>query len=634
MLQKIRDRATGPLAWFIVGIICVPFAFFGIESFRSSGPSGDVAKVGDEKISDAQLQQEYQSRYQQLQQMLGENFRPDFINPDTLRASVLDGLIQDAVNRQYLAERNYRVSDQMVLQFIRAQDAFQDAGNFSPQLYRDMLARQGMNPIQYEDRVRAYLASQQLRQGVVNTAVVTERELAQQFAFDKQARRFAHRRYSADAVAEGISIEDAAIEARYEERKASLMAPERIRVEYLELDINALKADVEVSEEAKQALYEAEKDTRFAVPEERLARHILIRASDEDAQSKIQDLAAQLADGADFAELAQQHSQDPGSRNKGGDLGWVARGMMVAPFEEALFAGAKGEITAPVESEFGWHLIEIQDVREASVRPYEDERTQRELSDLIQEREARERFDAMSEQLEQLAFENPASLQPAAEALSLPIQASDWFTRQGGEGLAANEAVVKSAFSDLVLRDGENSLPLAVGRRQIVLRKLEHEPERPQTLDEVRERLRAELIREAVAERLNALVAQDLEQLEAGDVAGLAALENDDVARNQPEAQVQRSDGAPNRALIAAAFELPRPAPGEGAYQRVQLPGSQDLAIVELSEVIDADWSAASEADREQTRRQLQSRLAGQEYAALEAALRERAKVKVYRETF
>ncbi len=631
MLQKIRDRATGPLAWFIVGIICVPFAFFGVEAFRSGGASSDVAKVGSEKISESALRQQYEQRYQQLQQMLGENFRADLINPDLLRKSVLDGLIQDAVTRQYLHSERYRIDDQAVLEFIRSQQSFQENGQFSPGLYRDRLARQGMNPIQYEDRVRSYLTGQQLRQAVSNSTVVTEKELAQAYRWEKQQRRFAQRVYRATAATPDIEIDDAQVQERYEQRKDSLLAPERLRVEYVALDRNALKDAVEVSPDALRALYDAEKESRFSIPEERLARHILIRAGDQ-AQAQIQDLAKRLEEGADFAELAQAHSQDPGSKKKGGDLGWVTRGMMVKPFEDALFELEKGAISAPVETDFGWHVLQLLDVREAGMRDFDEESTQLELRDLYQERIARERFDELLEQLEQLSFENPASLEPVAQALQLEVQQSEWFTREGGAGIAAEDAVVEAAFSDVVLKDKENSLPVAAGRRRVVLRLLAHEAERPQTLDEVRAELKAELVREAVAAKLEALAKADLARLESGEVK-LKDLPATAVAENQPEMTVQRNDALPSRAVISALFGLEPPAPETAQYHWLTLPDG-DVAVLELAQVIDGDWAKAEDTERSATRQRVLAQRANQEYAALEAALRDRTKVKIYRDSF
>ncbi len=633
MLQKIRDRATGPLAWFIVGIICIPFAFFGIEAFRSDGGSTDVAKVGDETITEGQLTQQYQQRYQQLQQMLGESFRPDMINPDMLRRSVLDGLVQDAVNRQYMQEERYRVSDRKLMDFIRAQEAFQDNGQFSTARYREQLSRQGMSPVVYEDRVRAYLTDLQMRQAVTGSAMLAEPELQRAYALEKQQRRFAWRRYDSEKIAQDIKVSDESIAARYEERKASLQAPERVRVSYLELNRRALKEAVELDEAALKALYEEEKNSRFAEPEQRQARHILIRSSVDGAQAQIEALAQQLEEGADFAALATEHSQDPGSQAKGGDLGWVSRGMMVAPFEEALFALQVGEVSEPVETSFGWHLIKMTDLREPRVRAFEEDATRQEVEDLYRERVARERFQAQAEQLEQLSFENPASLEPAASALDLEIKESAWFTRDGGAGIAAEDAVIEAAFNDLVLNGGENSQPITLGARQIVLRRLEHEPARQQTLDEVRESLREELLAEAVAAKVEQLAKADLARLESGEVT-LAELEDTAVASNRAAELVQRGESKPDRALVAAAFRLDPPAEGTASYSWISLPSSGDGAVLELTEVIDGEWAQASEADKQQLRRRLLDRHANQEFAAMQAALRDAAKVRILRDSF
>lgn len=631
MLQKIRDRATGPLAWFIVGIICIPFAFFGIEAFRSDGAARSVAKVEGQEITEAALQQRYQQRYQQLQQMLGENFRPDMINPDMLRESVLQGMIQEAVTDAYLADQSYRVADETVLATIRGEQAFQQNGHFSPTLYRDTLARQGMNPVQYEDRVRTFLTDQQLRQAVSNSVIVTEAELAAEWAIDRQQRRFNHRVYSAQAVRESISIDDAAVEARYEERKASLIAPERVRVHYVELDQMALKQQVDVTAEALQALYEEQKDTRFKVAEERKARHILVRASEDDARAKIDAAAERLAAGEDFAAVAKEVSQDPGSKNKGGDLGWVSAGMMVAPFEDAMFALEAGAVSEPVETQFGWHLIQVQDIRPERVRAFDEPEVQTELDDLYREREARARFDELAEKLEQVSFENPASLDPVAEQLGLEIKTSEWMTRDGGAGIGSSDAVIAAAFSDLVLNAGENSLPLNVGRRQIVLRVAEHEEERPQTLEEVRSDLVEALTREAVEEKLQAMAEADRAALADGKT--LADLPAENGAENQKPVTAERGDSAPARVIIATVFGMATPQDGTPSYETARLPNG-NLALIELTQVTDGNWADAIETEKESTKRRMMAKRADQEYMALQAALRAQADVKVFATTF
>lgn len=633
MLQQIRDRATGPLAWFIVGIICVPFAFFGIEAFNSSGGSSNVAKVGGTEISDNQLQFQYDQRYQQLQQMLGESFRADLINPDMLRRSVLDGLIQDEVNRQYLSRTNYRIADQDVLGFIRAQEAFQEDGVFSPSLYRQNLSRQGMSAVQYEDRVRAYLSDQQLRNGITGSALITEAELEQAYALDKQKRSFTHRLYKASAVAGEISIEDAAIEARYEARKAALQAPERVRVAYVELDRDVLKQTISPDETALRELYEAEKESRFRTAEQRKARHILIRNSNADARAQIENLAAQLAEGADFSELAQAHSEDPGSKAKGGDLGWVSRGMMVEPFEEALFGLKVNSVSAPVETSFGWHLIRLDEKRDARIRPFEEASTQEELVDLYREREAAKQFTQKAEKLEQLSFENPASLQPVVDGLGLELKKSAWFTREGGAGIAADEAVVAAAYSPLVLNDGENSQPLTVGRRQLVLRLLEHEPARQQTLDEVKDELRAELRAEAIRAKLQERVEADLARLNAGEIT-LKDLDDSELGKTAASLTVERGDNQPHRQIVAAVFDLAAPAADARSYHSMSYPGSQDLVVLELSKVAPGDWAQATESEKQSLRARVLTQRSNLEFAALQNALKAQASIKVFRDSF
>lgn len=626
MLQSIRDRLTGPIVWFVIGLICIPFAFWGIESFRTDGGDPVVAQVGDQEITQAQFRAGYEQRYRQLQQLLGENFSPDMIDQARLRQNVLDDMVQESVMRQYTREAGYRASDAAVFGYLSSIPQFQQDGKFSAQIYKDLLARQGMQPQRFESQLRESLVIDQLRESVVDSAFVTPAEAQLAYRISAQSRDVAVAVVSADKFRDQVSVSQEQIAQRYEEQKSRFKAAERIRLAYVELDLAALPPAQNPGAEVLKVMYDAEKDSRFSTAEERKARHILVSfgADKSAAKRKIEQIAAQLKGGADFAEIARAQSDDTGSRQAGGDLGWVRRGMMTASFEEALFGLPQGQLSEPVETEFGWHLIRVDEIRQPTVKSFDDPEVQSALLALFQAREAEKRFQELSEKLEQLAFENPAALEPVAQALGLQVKTTDWFTRDSGTGIAAQDAVRQAAFSGEVLDDNENSRPLPIGENRIaVVRKAEYEAPRQRTLEEVAETIRSELQAEA-AKAQAALKAGQLMTALAGNepLAEAAAASGAEIVH---DGSLKRDSTAVDRAIVEAVFRLPRPADHQPQLRQVDL-ANGDIAVVALRKVEDP---AAEAGGAQSETARLRDAVAGAEFLALREAIEKRVKVQI-----
>ncbi len=627
MLQSIRDRLTGPIVWFVIGLICIPFAFWGIESFRSDSPETPLAKVGDQEITQADFQQGYQQRYQQLQSLMGENFRPEMIDQTRFRKSVLDDMVNEAVLRQYTQSAGYRASDASVFEYLRTVPAFQENGQFSATVYRDLLSRRGMNPHGFESQLRNSLVLDQLRESIVESAFVSSEEAALAYRLSGQSRDIGVARLAVEQVKDKIDVSDTQISDHFAANQSRYTAPERLKLSYVDLDLAAIPKAANPGADVLKVIYDAEKDSRFATTEERKARHILVSfgADKSAAKDKIEKLAEQLKGGGDFAELAKQNSDDPGSKASGGDLGWVKRGMMVSSFEEALYALKPGEISKPVETEFGWHLIQLEELKAPTVRPFEDEGVQAELLELYQQRDAQKLFQEKSEKLEQLAFENPTSLDAVAQALDLKVQTTDWFTRAGGAGILAAEPVKEAAFSPAVLTDNENSKPLVVSPNHlVVIRKAEYEAPRQRTLDEVKDSIRDELKLEGAKQQVAVKGDELLAALRGGQALDAAA--SAVGAQIEHTGTVTRMGATPEKTIVDAAYRLPRPAEGKTSAGKVTLDNG-DLAVILLSKVQDPAASSA-EAGSSQ-RMQLTQATAGAEFGAVEKALEKEIKVEI-----
>ncbi len=622
MLQSIRDRATGPIAWFIVALITVPFAFWGIDSYVSAPTNPEVAEVGSTDITRVQLQRAYDQSYQRLQQLMGDGFKPDAIDTNQLRRGVLDNLIQETLLNQHARKAGYRVSDVQIMQNLRSQEAFQVDGSFSPQRYRDVLARSGYTPASYEQQLRQALAVDQLQGGLSSSAFVTERDVDAALRLKNQQRQISYLHLPYSHYMAKAEISDKDVEARYAVDAQNYRTEERLQIAFVELNKSSLQQAEPPEAEVLRAIYEVEVNARFTKPERRHARHILVRVDEERneavAKKLIQSLSDRLNDGEDFTSVASKESDDLGSKTKGGDLGWVARGVMVPEFEEALFGLDKGVVSAPVLTSFGWHLILVEDIQSKQVQAFDDPEVQDQLLTLYRERELGERFEQLAKQLDELSFDYPDSLEQVAKALGLEVQQSDWFTRNKGTGLGSNTAVREAAFSSAVLDNKENSAPLKLASdRLVVIRVAEHEPAQQRPLAVVADEIREELVQEFARDQATENAEKAIAKLRSGVsmksvAAGMGLTEKNAI-------WVTRDSQKPELAIVQAAFRLPRPDQGKPVFEVVTM--GDGNAIVALNDVRDGDPASASVEERETMKRNLLAAQAQAEFRSyLEAA--------------
>lgn len=626
MLQQIRDRTSGLVAGFIVAIIAIPFAFFGLEQFGGGNADPVVAEVGDQKIRESQFRLAYDQRYRQMQAMMGENFRADMIDQALFRQAVLKDMTQEAMLKQHSVEVGYHANDALLFKTISSAPVFQEDGKFNTTAYMNFLANQGETPEAFESRLRESIALDQLRASVVETSFVVPVQAEQAYKLANQERMLSYAIFDAARYLPEITVADEEIAARYERDKAQYMAPERIRLAYVELALDDLPKAEAPPTDVLKVLYDAEKAARYTTQEERKARHILVNfGADKDAaKAKAEGYAASAKAGQNFSELARQNSDDSGSKELGGDLGWVKRGQMVEKFEQALFELAAGSISNPVETEFGWHVIRTDEIKPSVVRAFEDAAVQAELIDLYQARERQRSYQENLEKIEQLAFENPTALEPVAQDLGLTLKTTEWFTRAGGAGIAANDAVKAAAFSQEVLTDGENSKPLTIGENRVaVVRKAEYEAPRQRSLEEVTEVVRDTLRLEQARARARNDAAEVVAEAKAGTPLEQAVLSRNGDWRT-PGA-VRRDDTVQDRAVIDAAFKLARPAAGAVTYGEVPL-ASGAIAVLALSGVQDpAPDAAAANAQRQRAREMI----AGGEFQGYRSAVEAAIKIEI-----
>lgn len=635
MLSEIRDRATGWIAYVIVGIIIIPFAFWGVNEYFAGGEEIVVATVGDAEIQQVDYRRALDNRRAQMRRVLGESFQPELANRPEFKRGVLEDLIARRLLDQHADDQGYRVGDELLARRIRSTPQFRIDDAFSPEAYRGAVARMGLTEAGFEARFRQQLVLQQMRDGIAQSAFVTPDQRNRLLELFLEERRFDHAVLGAEGFVDDVEVTDQEIQQEYESNSEQYRTPEAMKVEYVELSVDELASSISVNEKEIRQAYEQNKD-RFTTEPVRHASHILIEtgsdADDEQRQAALdqaRELLDQLRSGADFAELAKEHSDDPGSASKGGDLGRIEEGAMVEPFENALFAlEEEGALTEPVRTRFGYHIIKLTEYQPGQVKPLEEVRDQ-----LVKEERARQAealFLDRAEDFRNISYEQPQALEPVADQLGLEIQQSGWFTRGEGTGIASNPEVREVAFSDEVHSEGLNSEAIELDiNTLVVLRRLDTRPASVKPLAEVRDDIEARLKRRKAEQRVAELGPEIVDKLGSGaewrTIVEEYGLTHETVTTSRRDAPQQ---GGPDPAVLDAVFRLPKPAEGQSTAGGQDL-ASGDYALFRLVEVIEGDVDQAPEELEQRVSDSLQRRRGQDMVEQYIADLREQAEVTI-----
>ncbi|MBG7600982.1 MAG: SurA N-terminal domain-containing protein [Gammaproteobacteria bacterium] len=607
MLQHIRDRAQGWFAYAIVILISIPFALWGIQEYVGGGTDPVVAKVGKVEITQRSMESSLNNYRANLRQQFGGKI-PEFFNDDMLRQQVLNEMIQEALLTQQVDNLNIRAGDEMVRQQIRSMQVFQRDGVFDKDEYERVMRSQGRNINAFTENLRMSLGTELLTGAISTSAFVTDAEIDALIRRKNQQRVVSWLLIDADSYKDQIEFGDSDIETYYNENKQKFRRPERVKLEYVELNHAALSADISVDVEALRASYEERKD-EFKSPETRTTRHILIKVggdvSDDDAKAEALKLLDEIKAGADFAELAREHSDDKGSGSNGGDLGVVERGMMVKPFEDEAFALQQDQISELVRSRFGYHIIQVTKIEGGDLQSFDDVKQQ--LADEFKKREADELFGEKYDQLAELSYADSGTLQTVADAIGVKVQESDWVPRTGASGKFANAKIIQAAFGDDVLNSGRNSDVLELeDDNYMVVRVANHEEETAKPLDDVSAGIRSILEKEQTIELTQKRADQVLNKLthEGGTMGDIAADESLKLVQDKTVKRTGNQEIDPQ--IVSKAFAFSRPAEGKSSYGKVEL-ANGSVAVIGVSSAIDGDPAALTAQERDSERQGMEA---------------------------
>jgi peptidyl-prolyl cis-trans isomerase D len=568
-----------------------------------------------------------------MQSIMGAAYDPVQFDQLVIRRQHLDSLIDQELITQAAQSMGLDVDDATLAEEIRQIPAFQVDGQFNTDVYQSRLLSQGMTPKQFQSEMRSQFVITELPKNIAESSIATSSEVKEFVGLLDQKRTFNAVLVPADMAEPPAEFSEADIAAWYDTHAEDYQSAEQVIIEYVELDAASLPVGPAPEEDILRDQFEAQK-ARFISPEQRQVSHILIQVAADASEAEIEtarqtaeDLSIRAREGEDFATLAIENSQDSGSAASGGDLGWVESGVMVQAFENAMYElSMEAPISEPVQTGFGWHVIQLKDIRESTGMSFEEARAT--LVREYEEENAARAFLEQADRLVDLIYEDPTTLESAALVLGLPVNVVGPFTRAGGEGVAASSEVVEAAFSDLVLLQASVSDPINLDESRLVMIRLkEHLPVALKPIEEVRDEIIATLADNLARDTANAKANELLAALQSGD-SGLEALAGEAGLVYGRHEAVKRSSIEPDALLVKEVFRLPKPV--EGVAVEAVLPTSNGFAIVQLDSVVQGKLDDGPALALQQYERVIANGSASMETAALMRQLRASADVEVF----
>jgi peptidyl-prolyl cis-trans isomerase D len=516
MLTKIREKSQGVFAWGILIVICVPFALWGINNYLDNGQEAPVASVGDKDFYQKDVNKAYE-QYSQRLQGLG-------IDEQSLKAQALEKLIKDEVLLQYVHAEGLTATDDAVREFIKSLEYFQTEGKFDDKKYKLLLSSQRMSSSEFVNRIKNALVMEQFQHSIVDSSFATQYDVESFFKIQNQQRDVDFVTVALQPVTEQPSAEE--VSAYYQQHQDLYQTPEQVSVEYVELSLAELAKKTAVTDDKLKAFYEEQKD-QYTTPERRKISHILFAINDKTDEKTALEKALktkQELTSTDFATLAATHSDDTLTAKTGGDLGLFNAGVMEKAFEEAASHLKSGEVSNPVKSSFGYHLIKVTELTPAQIKSFDS--VKKELTQAYQKAQAENAFYEAGEKLTEMSYENPDNLQTVADTLGIKINKSALFTKDKGEGIATEEKIRNMAFSEEVLQ-GNNSTPIEIGTdRLIVLRLQEHKTAAKRDVNEVKPDIINTLLKDKIQQVTIEKAQQINARLQAGESLQVVAADN------------------------------------------------------------------------------------------------------------
>lgn len=626
MIRYFRDNIQGGFAKVFVALISIPFVLFGAESIFNTQGEPKVAKVDGEGITQSALDRELQRIMNQIAQMQGENFDPNSVDVETYRPTAIDNLVNRELVKQLAEDQKLAISVNTADAAIVDQTAFHVDGKFSADMYKNLLRNNGLTPTAYKALVVEDLLFNQANSAVATGSFVTEAEVDDRIKLDFETRDLSYIVVPKTAGQASVVVEESEVEQFYADNSDSFMTEEKLAVDYVELSLQDFFSDV--ADQDLQQAYDSH-IAEMVLPTQREAAHILIEFDGDEqraaAEASLLEAKARIEAGEDFAVLAAEMSDDIGSAEQGGNLGYTSGELFPQAFEDALAALEQGTVSEPVETEAGLHLIKLLNIEVSDKPSFDDLKPM--LTEQLQRLQASEAFEQQLETLRDLAFDSDAIADVAAE-LEDELQNSGKFTQDGAiSGLFANPKLVATAFGDAVRLDKRISDVIEISADQYLVMQLSALDE-PQLkpYEQVSAQIKKQLFDEKAAEALQQKVDALLAKVQEGQA--LAAIAEEESLEVSENSQISRREpGEADRQVVNQAFSTA--VEGDAASDLMDLRNG-DVALFVVSNVNEGDIAKVDEQQRESIKRLLMSVRGREEGSAFLQALNDRADVDIF----
>ncbi len=623
MLERIRESSQGLAAKIILGFIILTFAVAGIGSYTNSADTS-VAEVNGEKISQADFEKAYQAQRNRMVQQFGDMFDTLSSNAEYManfRNSIVDSLINERLVDQITNDMAIRVSDQRIKQTIREMPEFQVEGKFDNNRYLAIINQAGFyQSSNFRDYLRTEMVRRQLTQSLLASEFSLPYQEVQLTALQNQLRDFRFATLSSAQFEQDIEILDTEISEYYLANQNRFQNQEKIKVDYIALDVNDIALTVAVTDEDIDRYYQ-ENIANYQQDEQRRVSHILIEFGDDEvaAKNQIDQLLKKVNEGEDFASIAKEFSADTFSGENGGDLEWLEVGVMDEAFEQAAFAlTTVGTVSDVVKTDFGYHLIKLTELKPEQLTPLAD--VAEELKATVSKQKAEDKFFELQQEMARLSFEFPDSLDDAATAIDSEVQTSDWISRMGNSAPFNDPKIIDTVFSDLIVNEQVNSDIIEVSDSlAIVLRANQYQPANVKPLSEVSDLIKQTLVSQKASDKARILADELLVSFKAGNdiLEQLTANGSAFVAK----VDVMRQGSDVDSSIVNEAFRLPHPTEGQLSASTLVL-NNGDLALIELQTVKSGDTKPNPSFAQQQTQQ-----LAQMSYQSFVETLRAKAEI-------
>jgi len=626
MLEKIREGSQGMIAKVILGFVILTFALAGVGSYLGNSSEVPVATVNGDEISKVQFDTAYQNERARMQQQYGDMF--NMLSADSnymanFRTSVLEKLIDEQLQRQLVTQLDLIVSDDLLRDTIRKMPEFQVDGVFNNDRYIALLRQNGYEPNQFRDYLRSQMSATQLMVGLAGSEFATVSEMQLLSKLQQQSRDIQFAVLKAADFASAVEVNDQLLQDYYQSNTNQFVSPETVSVDYVQLTAADIAKTIEVTDADLQAYYAANQ-VRYQTEERRRVSHILLESAEENAdiKAKAEALAAQLQQGADFAELAKKESADTFSAEKGGDLDFIEKGVMDAEFEKAAYALVKvGDVSPVVKTEFGYHIVKLTEVQPGSTKAFADVKDQ--IATTVKEEKAAEKFAELQQHLGEKSFEIADSLQEAADAVGTKVVSVPAFSRATAPAELTAPKVLETLFSEDFISAGVNSDVIEVAPQHVVVVRVnEHQPETTKKLEEVKAQVQAAVVASKSEELAKAKAEALLAEVQSGKSLADVVASGQLTLETKPA--VSRFGGDIDADIRTKAFELAKPSEQQPVSVANLTLASGDAALVAVTKVTDAEVTTKPAAEQIQ---QFASQKAQSSFAVLLAALKANAEI-------